>query len=118
MCDSHKTLRRHQKQLTALTAGMPREQRPAVREEAGRAGAVEALLAVLRGSSHEPALQARLRPVLAASVHLPACLQCCPRQHIGDALWHCAHTTRSATARQAPGLLVGWPSACSILINA
>lgn len=37
------------------------EQRLAVREEAGRAGAVEALLAVLRGSSHEPALQARLR---------------------------------------------------------
>jgi len=34
-------------------------QRPAVREEAGRAGVVEALLAVLRGSCHEPALQVR-----------------------------------------------------------
>lgn len=42
-------------------------QRPAVREEAGRAGAVEALLAVLRGSSHEPALQVCPRHALAAT---------------------------------------------------
>ena len=48
---------------------MPLQQRPAVREEAGRAGAVEALLAVLRGTSHEPALQARPCQVLAANVH-------------------------------------------------
>ena len=81
-----------QRHLTALTTSMPLQQRPAVREEAGRAGAVEALLAVLRGTSHEPALQARPCQVLAADVRLPLRLWRCPMQRICDALRDQAHT--------------------------
>ena len=58
-----------------LTSRLLLGKRPAMREEAGRSGAVEALLAVLRGSSHEPALQVCLCPVLAAGLALATVLK-------------------------------------------